>query len=516
MDFLSGLMSFSTGAVKGGIEIQKRREEREDKLISGAEDDASLEVTTMIEDARNELRASQNLFNTTTNNQISNWEQISSEYGSEFQDDLSILAVSRPDLFQGTDMTVIRENVNAFMNVGPLGGEITPESDVMKQFYADYGEGATGASVFKARQDEYNAKVRSNMSQLVGANSTKLLLDDYLPKGAVKGDETYIRPEKLERVQEGKVTREAFLGNINDLVNSQLTTNPDNASQGAYMQTVNWVPTLTVNDMRANLIANGVTDVADQNASIMVAMGNTRKALEKQGFKGDALKTMIDKGVITVDNIAVMQDSIQGLVLDHWQVELEKIARTKDISLNGRLIAEYLTNPNMAEMNPDGHKAALSIVKQQMVDSQKAITSMGYTNMVGEFVQTLDPKTMSIVDPELAIAHQTEDGKVIPGVIHPRIVDGVLKVTDYNGNDLGTAPLEYFFLPTIVEKQIAGEKSRYDPRPDAPVPTEIIEAEGLPAYDAAYGKQAGDKMRQLIFNNNGGEAAVIAMLPKAE
>ena len=488
VDFASGLMSFATGAVKGGIEIQKRREQREDDLIAGAETDAATEVETMINDARAELRASQNLFNTTANNQIKNWNSIASEYGAEFQDDLSILAVSRPDLFQGTDLEKIRSNVNNFMNVGPLGGDITPDSDVAKDFYSQYGEGATGSSVFKAQQDAYNAKVRNNMSQLVGSNSTKLLLDDYLPKGAVKGDQTFIREKKLERVQEGRVSREAFLGNVNDLVNSGLTTDPDSVSQGAYMKTANWVPTMTVNDMRANLVANGVTSVADQNASIMVAMANTRTALKNQGFEGDALKAMVDKGVITADNIAVMQDSVQGLVMDLWQKNIETIAKQKDISQNGMLVHNYLTNDKFAELNPDGHKAALSIVKEQMVAAQKAISSMGYTNMVGEFVQTVDPKTMSIVDPALAIA-SVEDGKITPGVIHPRLVDGVFKITDYNGNELGTAPLEFFFAIDDTE--------------DGPA---------IPKYDAQYGAKNGDKIRQIIFDNNGGEAAVMSMI----
>jgi hypothetical protein len=342
--------------------------------------------------------------------------------------------------------------------------------------------------VFKAQQDAYNAKVRNNMSQLVGSNSTKLLLDDYLPQGAVKGDQTFIRPEKLERVQEGKVSREAFLGNVNDLVNSGITSDPDSVSQGAYMKTANWVPTMTVNDMRANLIAKGVTGVADQNASIMVAMGNTRTALKKQGFEGDALKAMVDKGVITADNIAVMQDSVQGLVMDLWQKNIEIIARQKDISQNGMLVYNYMTNDKFAELNPDGHKAALSIVKEQMVAAQKAISSMGYTNMVGEFVQTVDPRTMSIVDPALAIA-SVEDGKVTPGVIHPRLVDGVFKITDYSGNELGTAPLEFFFAIDDTE--------------DGPA---------LPAYDAQYGTRNGDKIRRIIFDNNGGESSVMAML----
>ena len=137
MDFASGLMSFATGAVKGGIKIQEDRKKREDELINTAEADAATEVETMINDARAELRSSQNLFNTTANNQIKNWNQIASEYSDDFKDDLSILAVSRPDLFQGDDLDKIRTGVKKFMDVGPLGEGITPDADVTKQFYQD-------------------------------------------------------------------------------------------------------------------------------------------------------------------------------------------------------------------------------------------------------------------------------------------------------------------------------------------------------------------------------------------
>ncbi len=41
MNFASGLMSFATGAVKGGIKIQEDRKKREDELINTAEADAA-------------------------------------------------------------------------------------------------------------------------------------------------------------------------------------------------------------------------------------------------------------------------------------------------------------------------------------------------------------------------------------------------------------------------------------------------------------------------------------------
>ena len=217
VDFASGLMSFATGVVKGGIEQQKKRDARELGIIEAAEVDASTEVGTIIEQARQELKDSQDVFNATSKNQIKNWNQIASEYGDEFRDDLSVLAVSRPDLFQGNDLSKIRDNVKAFFTEGQT---ITPESAAFKQFETDYGVGATGSSVFSSQMDAYNAKVRSNMANLVGANSTKLLLDEYIPASS------QIRDRTLEKYNEGRVGREDFLGTVGQFTGADVTTAP--------------------------------------------------------------------------------------------------------------------------------------------------------------------------------------------------------------------------------------------------------------------------------------------------
>ena len=224
VDFASGLMSFATGVVKGGIEQQKRRDARELGIIEAAEEDASTEVGIIIEQARQELQDSQNIFNTTSKNQIKNWNQIASEYGDEFRDDLSVLAVSRPDLFQGNDLSKIRDNVKTFFTEGET---ITPESKAFQQFETDYGVGATGSSVFSSQMDQYNAKVRSNMANLVGSNSTQLLLDEYIPKGS------QIRPETLQKYNEGRVGREDFLGTVGGFTGADVTTAP--APMGDYL-----------------------------------------------------------------------------------------------------------------------------------------------------------------------------------------------------------------------------------------------------------------------------------------
>ena len=219
VDFASGLMSFTTGLVKGGIEQQRRRDERELGIIQAAEEDAATEVGILIEEARKELQEEQNLFNLTAKNQLNNFNKIAVEYKNtpELLDDLNVLAVSRPDLFQGTDIDVIRDNVKAYFTDGET---ITPQSPAFKQFETDYGVGATGSSVFTSQMDAYNAKVRANMANLVGANSTKLLLDEYIPAGS------QIRDRTLEKYNEGRVGREDFLGTVGQFTGADVTAMP--------------------------------------------------------------------------------------------------------------------------------------------------------------------------------------------------------------------------------------------------------------------------------------------------
>jgi len=500
MDFASGLMSFATGAVKGGIKIQEDRKKREDELITTAETDAATEVETMINDARAELRSSQNIFNTTANNQIKNWKQIASEYGDDFNDDLSILAVSRPDLFQGDDLDKIRTGVKQFMNVGPLGEGITPDSDVTKQFYQDYGQGATGSSVFKAQQDAYNAKVRNNMSQLVGSNSTKLLLDDYLPQGAVKGDQTFIRPERLERAQEGKVSREAFLGNVNDLVNSEFTSNPASVSAGRYLATANWVPAISMKDMRQVLSSQGVNDPMQQNTEIMLQVAGIQRALELQGVKKESIQgLLLEKGITDTDNIMAMQSSIQPIVLGNFNTRLENLSKSPLTNPTTKaLISNYLNNPE--GMDPESLSTLKGTLEEQLFAAEKEVRGTGYVDAVGNFIQSVDPDVIKQTNPQLLINLGDKDNPT-KGIVDPKLTDGILSIRDYNQNIIGTMDIEDFFSPGYVNDK-----------------GEFIQGGGSGStiyrsnYDYRYGESYGKRMRQIIYLMNGGQAEVQRLL----
>jgi len=214
VDFASGLMSFATGAVKGGLELQKQRNKRELGIIESAEEDAATQVSILVEAARKTMQSDQDVFNQTSQNLIKNFNQLESEYKNtpELLDDLSVLAVSRPDLFQGDDLGLIRENVNKFFSAGE---KITPDSAAFKQFETDYGAGATGSSVFSQQQDAYNEKIRGNMANLVGANSTKLFLN--IPEGSK------IRDRTVEKYQgEGRVASEDFAQSLGQFTSSEM------------------------------------------------------------------------------------------------------------------------------------------------------------------------------------------------------------------------------------------------------------------------------------------------------
>ena len=73
----------------------------------------------------------------------------------------------------------------------------------------------TAAGVFSQQQDAYNEKIRGNMANLVGANSTKLFLN--IPEGSK------IRDRTVEKYQgEGRVASEDFAQSLGQFTSSEM------------------------------------------------------------------------------------------------------------------------------------------------------------------------------------------------------------------------------------------------------------------------------------------------------
>ena len=128
MGIMDSLTSMAIGGLGAYGQIQKKQGEEYQNTINRASDAGAMEVNDIINLERQKLVEENNLYNQTTNNQISNFDAVRSEYGDEFKDDLDILASQRPDLFLGTDLDAVRQKVGVFMRV-PAFQEITREGE---------------------------------------------------------------------------------------------------------------------------------------------------------------------------------------------------------------------------------------------------------------------------------------------------------------------------------------------------------------------------------------------------
>lgn len=517
VDFASGLMSFATGGLKTYNRLEEEKEQREQGVIGDASFNASENVRLIVEDAASSIKADRDSYNKIYKGMEANFNTIASEYGPDYDPELDILAAERQDLFVG-DLDTVRSNVQNYLRVGPLSGDITKESDVYKSYQEAYGD-VSGGELFKQRRKTMNTQVRDSMSQIIGANSSKLLLDPFMNMDAQPGDATYVSPRNLERAQEGRISREDFVSNINQLMDLKILDPSEPATRGELMQASNFVPTATVTDMRAALNASGVTDPFEQNVKIMVQMNEVVQSLKMQGSEQDATKLLVERGVITPDNIAVMQNSIQPLILNNFEDRIQTIANGPGQA--GLMMTRYLQDKTTFKaQDPDGYATTLGLVEEQMQNAIRDVNDTGYVDMVGKFVKTSDPVLAAKINPELAVPFFTIDPNTgeqntqpTPGIIIPTIMDGMLKIVDYNGNSLGTMPLSQFFAvsqdkDTRTETETVtggGYTIERETKVLGDTPT-------IAPYDAQYGVVAGNKIRELIYQNNGGQQAVLSMV----
>ena len=513
VDFASGLMSFATGGLKTYNRLEEEKAKREQGILDDASFNAAENVRLIVEDAATTKKQEGETFNKIYRNIETNFAAISSEYGPDYDPELDILAAERQDLFVG-DLDTARANVKNYLRVGPLSGDITRESDVYKSYQEAYGD-ISGGELIKQKRKTMNNQVRDSMSQILGANSTTLLLDPFMNKDAQPGDATYVSPRNLERAQEGRVSRESFITNLNQLMDQKILDPSEPATRGELMQASNFVPTATVTDMRSALLASGVTDPFEQNVKIMVQMNEVVQALKMQGSEEDATKLLVERGVITPDNIAVMQNSIQPLILANFEDRIQTIANGPGQA--GLMMTRYLENKTtFKDQDLDGYLSTLSLVEEQMQNAIRDVNDTGYVDMVGKFVKTSDPVLAAKINPELAVPFfitdtNTGEREEVPGIIIPTVMDGMLKIVDYNGNALGTMRLAQFFAvpqdkDTTTETVTGGGYTiEREVKALGDTPT-------IAPYDAQYGVPAGNRIRELIYQNNGGQQAVLSMV----
>jgi len=428
MDFLSGLMSVATGAAKGYAKYDREQTAREQDIIGKAEEDAGIEVLNVIEDARTDLRGQQNTFNSTFNTQISNYNQIRSDYADEYQYDLRVLSQERPDIFAGTDLEKVRQKVKEYMSFGPLtGGRITAESDVYKQYVEKYGD-VSGAQAWSDQQTAMNDKVRNNMSQLVGLNSSKLMLDPYMTTSSTRGDATYVRDKALEGIGEGRVTRDKFLSDVSG-VSGMEGIRPQVGGQ--LMETVNWVPSATKEEIEAAAFeyAPGGTpqDQLNRERYKHQYYMTVSKNLMQHGNVDnldEAIDIAIEAGVVPRGSgmlaLSALDRAIVGYVIEREQLEL----RNNPMGADAQIIQDYNVN-----RKPTPEWTALQ--EEYRTQAKLNYTQLGYYDLFNQFINVGD-------DPDLNVkwtgeVQETPDSpfivQTITSAIDPQIsADGFIRL----------------------------------------------------------------------------------------
>ena len=428
MDFLSGLMSVATGAAKGYAKYDREQTAREQDIIGKAEEDAGIEVLNVIEDARTDLRGQQNTFNSTFNTQISNYNQIRSDYADEYQYDLRVLSQERPDIFAGTDLEKVRQKVKEYMSFGPLtGGRITAESDVYKQYVEKYGD-VSGAQAWSDQQTAMNDKVRNNMSQLVGLNSSKLMLDPYMTTSSTRGDATYVRDKALEGIGEGRVTRDKFLSDVSG-VSGMEGIRPQVGGQ--LMETVNWVPSATKEEIEAAAFeyAPGGTpqDQLNRERYKHQYYMTVSKNLMQHGNVDnldEAIDIAIEAGVVPRGSgmlaLSALDRAIVGYVIEREQLEL----RNNPMGADARIIQAYNVN---REPTPEW----TALQEEYRTQAKLNYTQLGYYDLFNQFINVGD-------DPDLNVkwtgeVQETPDSpfivQTITSAIDPQIsADGFIRL----------------------------------------------------------------------------------------
>jgi len=428
MDFLSGLMSVATGAAKGYAKYDREQTAREQDIIGKAEEDAGIEVLNVIEDARTDLRGQQNTFNSTFNTQISNYNQIRSDYADEYQYDLRVLSQERPDIFAGTDLEKVRQKVKEYMSFGPLtGGRITAESDVYKQYVEKYGD-VSGAQAWSDQQTAMNDKVRNNMSQLVGLNSSKLMLDPYMTTSSTRGDATYVRDKALEGIGEGRVTRDKFLSDVSG-VSGMEGIRPQVGGQ--LMETVNWVPSATKEEIEAAAFeyAPGGTPQDQLNRERykhQYYMAVSKNLMQHGNVDNldEAIDIAIEAGVVPRGSgmlaLSALDRAIVGYVIEREQLEL----RNNPMGADAQIIQDYNVN-----RKPTPEWTALQ--EEYRTQAKLNYTQLGYYDLFNQFINVGD-------DPDLNVkwtgeVQETPDSpfivQTITSAIDPQIsADGFIRL----------------------------------------------------------------------------------------
>ena len=453
------LVPVATGALGAKVSLMAKEKEKEDKAIEEAEGVNSTLVTDVINTSRQGINDDKTIQNQTYNLMVSNYNVLKDRFGADKEDDLALLYTKNSSLFKAQDITKLFPEIDSLMSSGLSGdivgegmdrkfvpgGDITAETPQIKSIYQVYGQDATAGDIIRQQKDKYNKQVNAGLSNLAGENNTKLFIDQTVQPGMVRE-----KTLQQDQFQEGRVSQEQFMTNINAIVDQATMQDLASVDIAAMAQTVNWSPVLSKEDLDMAAL-NTIPGITNQDELLRERF--------KFSYLLDASKTMqLQNGnVATTDeaidilraNGRITRESVMNSLNTLDRAILDRVNALKDQAMRDPLApeSEALQQAISGFKDQDGKEKMISIqgvmvplrgivqgIENQFRETaQIEYTRQGYYDLFNRFVNVGD-------DPQFNVkvtvpVKENEDSpfvdKQMTGAINPQILsDGGLQVVD--------------------------------------------------------------------------------------
>jgi len=453
------LVPVATGALGAKVSLMAKEKEKEDKAIEEAEGVNSTLVTDVINTSRQGINDDKTIQNQTYNLMVSNYNVLKDRFGADKEDDLALLYTKNSSLFKAQDITKLFPEIDSLMSSGLSGdivgegmdrkfvpgGDITAETPQIKSIYQVYGQDATAGDIIRQQKDKYNKQVNAGLANLAGENNTKLFIDQTVQPGMVRE-----KTLQQDQFQEGRVSQEQFMTNINAIVDQATMQDLSSVDIAAMAQTVNWSPVLSKEDLDMAAL-NTIPGITNQDELLRERF--------KFSYLLDASKTMqLQNGnVATTDeaidilraNGRITRESVMNSLNTLDRAVLDRVNALKDQAMRDPLApeSEALQQAISGFKDQDGKEKMISIqgvmvplrgivqgIENQFRETaQIEYTRQGYYDLFNRFVNVGD-------DPQFNVkvtvpVKENEDSpfvdKQMTGAINPQILsDGGLQVVD--------------------------------------------------------------------------------------
>jgi len=453
------LVPVATGALGAKVSLMAKEKEKEDKAIEEAEGVNSTLVTDVINTSRQGINDDKTIQNQTYNLMVSNYNVLKDRFGADKEDDLALLYTKNSSLFKAQDITKLFPEIDSLMSSGLSGdivgegmdrkfvpgGDITAETPQIKSIYQVYGQDATAGDIIRQQKDKYNKQVNAGLANLAGENNTKLFIDQTVQPGMVRE-----KTLQQDQFQEGRVSQEQFMTNINAIVDQATMQDLASVDIAAMAQTVNWSPVLSKEDLDMAAL-NTIPGITNQDELLRERF--------KFSYLLDASKTMqLQNGnVATTDeaidilraNGRITRESVMNSLNTLDRAILDRVNALKDQAMRDPLApeSEALQQAISGFKDQDGKEKMISIqgvmvplrgivqgIENQFRETaQIEYTRQGYYDLFNRFVNVGD-------DPQFNVkvtvpVKENEDSpfvdKQMTGAINPQILsDGGLQVVD--------------------------------------------------------------------------------------